>query len=371
MAEEGCHMNVGRAVRTDALSWLPRQGDTLEDRYLLIDLLGEGGMGQVWRAVDRRLERPVAIKMMAEVLHSRLGDAAAVLFCREAMLAGRVHSPHVLSPTNYFTHHGTPCIVTEYIAGVTLRDLIQRHTRLSVEQAVRIALQIASALAACHAQGITHGDVKPLNILVDNELAVYLCDFGLATSALQSTDSVASGVQATNVAGSPSFMAPEALFQGGVVGPKADIHALGIILFMMLAGEHPYRIDRCIHPHDVMLAIRNESPKLLENHRTDVPEPLAELLRLCLSKKPAERPDAREAVRVLTGYLFPKDAASLKVVSTTAAAIPPSAEETTMVSPGQTLVSVGTAPVWYQRWGVVAALLCLVFAAVALVQLLK
>ena len=173
-------------------------------KYELLAVLGRGGMGVVLRGTDTQLCRPVAIKLLNRELSS--SDTARRRFLREARAAAAINHPHVVTIFAVEEFRGTPLIVMEFVPGCTLRERIQRAGRLPPLEVLRISTQVASGLAAAHAQGVIHRDVKPGNILIEEPLdRAKLTDFGLARAAADQVELTARGA----AVGTPAYMAPE------------------------------------------------------------------------------------------------------------------------------------------------------------------
>jgi serine/threonine protein kinase len=207
--------------------------------YRLLDLIGAGGMGEVYRAKDERLDREVAVKVLPDSVAADPDRLAR--FEREAKALARLEHPNILTIHDFGSaepaagsQHATVYAVTELLTGETLRGRIARE-RLSWRRSVEIAAAIADGLASAHGQGIVHRDLKPENVFVTTDGRVKILDFGLAAScaATEATAETAPGA----VLGTVGYMAPEQV-QGGGVDARSDIFALGCVLFEMLAGQH-------------------------------------------------------------------------------------------------------------------------------------
>jgi serine/threonine protein kinase/formylglycine-generating enzyme required for sulfatase activity len=206
--------------------------------------LGKGGMGSVYRAKHKFLRSLHAVKIISpEVVRS--DETLLVRFRQEAILAASIHHPNVVAVTDFgVTKEDTPFLVMEYIEGVSLDDFLRKEKRLSPSKAFEILAPMALGVGQAHSKGITHRDLKPLNVMLRSgyplSQAVKVLDFGLAK--IKSTESFASFIQAktTNILGSPHYMSPEQWENEGV-DTRSDIYSLGIILFQMLTGEVPFK----------------------------------------------------------------------------------------------------------------------------------
>ena len=213
-------------------------GEIIDGRYQLTRVVGSGGMATIYAAIDLRLDRQVAVKVM----HSHLAQDEQFVsrFIREAKAAASLSHPNIVAVLDQgWNQGGAPCvfIVMELIEGATLRDYIIEQGALSAERALSIITPVASALAAAHKLGIVHRDIKPENILVSKEGRIKIADFGLARGALLGNTMTA---ESSVILGSVSYLSPEQV-QRGVADARSDIYSLGIVLFEILTGEKPYQ----------------------------------------------------------------------------------------------------------------------------------
>lgn len=247
-------------------------------RYELLDRMGAGGMGVVYRARDPRLDRVVAIKFLSAALSA---DAdAKTRFIREAKAASALDHPNI--GTIYEIdedENGQLFIVMAYYEGRTLDSVVSTGP-LPAGEALAVTVQVADGLAKAHTKGIVHRDVKPSNVMLTEDGVAKILDFGLAKVA------GAEGVTRTgNSVGTPAYMAPEQI-RGEVVDARADIWALGVMLFELSAGAHPFRGD---HPQALMYQIVNESPARLADACPDAPAGVQEIIDRCMQKDPSAR----------------------------------------------------------------------------------
>jgi hypothetical protein len=270
-------------------------GQTLGGRYRVSALLGSGGMGAVYRAEHMELKKTVALKVLNQEMASH--REAALRFEREAMVSAQIQHPNVVSATDSGRlPDGSLYLVLEYVSGRSLRDLVNDEGRLSPARALAIGAQIAEALGAAHRAQVVHRDLKPGNIMLltegDNPEFVKVLDFGLARVAGDS----APGEPLTrtgSVFGTPEYMSPEQA-RGEVVDHRADLYALGVILYELLSGKQPF-----IAPELVAILIKHiqEPPPPLPG---DVPAPIAQYVMSLLDKEPSRRPaDARQVAKAL------------------------------------------------------------------------
>ncbi|MGE4190357.1 MAG: protein kinase, partial [Thermoanaerobaculia bacterium] len=288
--------------------------------YGITAKLGEGGMGEVWRATDTRLDREVAIKVLPAAFTADPERLAR--FEREAKLLAQLHHPHIASIFGLEESDGVRALVMELVEGPTLAERIGRGA-LPVDEALPIARQIAEALEAAHEKGIVHRDLKPQNIKLTPEGAVKVLDFGLAKAMepaavgsssepgrsptlMNSPTLTAAGTQLGMILGTAAYMAPEQA-RGGIADKRVDIWAFGVVLFEMLTGEGLFLEGSVV---DTLSAVMRK-PIELENLPAGTPPALRRLLRRCLERNPKNRlhdiADARIVIdEVLAGGSDPE-----------------------------------------------------------------
>jgi non-specific serine/threonine protein kinase len=250
--------------------------------YRIEALLGEGGMGAVYRAWQLELERPVALKVITA---SRAGDPIfRARFRNEVLAVAAIDHPHVIPVYEAAEREGVVFLAMRFVDGADLGKLIDRYGRLEPKRAVRLAAQIAAALDAAHARGVVHRDIKPANILVSEEGAgehAYLTDFGIARRLDRTTRLTGPGA----MVGTIDYMAPEAL-RDEAVGPAADVYSLGCVLFECLTGAVPY-------PHEsefeVARSHMSDPPPALAERARNAPAALDIVMRQALAKQPEKR----------------------------------------------------------------------------------
>src|SRR2546430_3446165 len=264
--------------------------DTTIAQYSVISKIGEGGMGEVYRARDTKLGRDVAIKVLPSVFSA---DAERLRrFEQEAQAAGALNHPNILVIFHIGTHEGAPYIVSELLEGETLRERMA-GAALPQRKAIDYALQTAHGLAAAHAKGIVHRDLKPDNLFVTNDGRVKILDFGLAkltatSDGTQSQTEVPTRKVNTDpgtVMGTMGYMSPEQL-KGHPADHRSDIFSFGAILYEMLSGKRAFRGDSMAETMSAIL--REDPPDLSETNKTVSPA-LERVVRHCLEKNPAER----------------------------------------------------------------------------------
>jgi serine/threonine protein kinase len=266
----------------------------LLDHYEILEVIGHGGMGVVLRARDTKLERIVAIKVLAAALAA--SGTARQRFARETRAAAAVRDDHVIDIHAVRDDAPVPYLVMEFIDGCNLEVLLRQGGALEVKKILRIGLQVASGLAAAHRQGVIHCDVKPANILLENGVQrVKLTDFGLARPADD-----ASLTQTGSIAGTPLYMAPEQA-AGEPVDPRADLFSLGSVLYEMCTGSPAFGASTTLA---VIRRVCDETPRPIREINPDIPEPLCQLIGRLHAKKPADRPaSATEVADLLTAML--------------------------------------------------------------------
>ncbi|MET0713861.1 MAG: Stk1 family PASTA domain-containing Ser/Thr kinase [Mycetocola sp.] len=266
----------------------PMIGRLIDDRYEVRSRIARGGMATVYLATDQRLERRVAIKVM----HGHLADDSNFRnrFVQEARSAARLADPHVVSVFDQGQDSDLAYLVMEYLPGITLRDLLRDHGKLTARQVVDIMDAVTSGLAAAHRAGIIHRDLKPENVLLADDGRIKISDFGLARAASANT---ATG---QSLLGTIAYLSPE-LVTRGVADARSDIYALGIMMYEMLTGEQPYKGEQ---PMQIAYQHANESVPRPSVVNPSVPDPLDDLVLWATERSPDERPnDARELLERL------------------------------------------------------------------------
>lgn len=257
----------------------------IADRYRLEEPLGRGGMGEVWRASDELLGRPVAVKLLS-VQHR--GETATARFATEARTAARLSHPNTVAVYDLGTVDERLYLVMELIDGYSLATEVAAFRRLDPRRVADLGAQAARGLAAAHAQGIVHRDIKPANLLLARDGTLKIGDFGIARFV---DDTSAGGVTSTGLLiGTGSYMAPERAL-GRSSGPAADMYAFGCVLYELLTGQPPF----CADTLAAMLYQHVETaPSDVRQHRPDLPTGLAALVHRLLAKDPEDRPTAQQ-----------------------------------------------------------------------------
>ncbi|MDT5090756.1 MAG: serine/threonine protein kinase, bacterial [Mycobacterium sp.] len=248
-------------------------------RYRLLSMIGEGGMGQVWRAHDSQTDRVVALKLLPHRLAN--DDAIKERFRRECRALAQVAEPHVIPIHDFGDIDGRLFLNMRLINGIDLRWVISNHGPLSPERAVAVITQVADALHAVHDAGVVHRDVKPSNILLDDEDFVYLIDFGIAHD-LDDPSLTSTG----QTIGTFAYIAPEAIEAGDTTDSRVDVYALACVLYESLTGREPFPGTK---ERNDLIAHHRFSPPPRPSSGTDVPEAFDDVITKGMAKDPDDR----------------------------------------------------------------------------------
>jgi serine/threonine-protein kinase len=263
----------------------------LIDHYRVLELVGRGAMGVVYKALDVNIDRPVAIKVMSAEAR---GDPNFVeRFRQEARVQGALNHPNVALLFDYFVHEGAPVAVMEYIDGESLEQLIRRRGPIPAHESIPIFKQALCGVAAAHRAGIIHRDLKPANLMITKDGIVKVMDFGIAKR-----QGAPSATKVSTSIGSPFYMAPEQIL-GRPVDCRTDVYALGITLYELLAGQRPFN-SRGKPEYLVLDAHVNELPEPPTVYRYGIPQPIVDAVMRALAKEPDARfQSADEFMRAL------------------------------------------------------------------------
>ncbi|MDJ0788254.1 MAG: protein kinase [Myxococcota bacterium] len=253
-----------------------RPGDVLTGRYRLLERVGEGGMGEVFRAEDLEIGVPIALKLLRE---ARTGDALA----REVRLSREITHPAVCRVHDLGDFAGRPFLTMEYIGGGSLQELLRKVGRLPAERTRELAAELSQGLAAIHRAGVLHRDLKPANVLVDAEGQPKIVDFGIA-QLRKGQDGIPIGT--------PLYMSPEQ-FEGGLLTERSDLYALGAMLYELMAGHPPFRSDT---PEGLREQHRHKDPAPFSGYEGSADPALSALILACLAKHPDDRPRSAQAI---------------------------------------------------------------------------
>ena len=263
-------------------------GTILERKYRIVELIGSGGMAQVYKAVNMSNRKIVAVKMLKD----EYKDDAEFLrrFSREANAILTLSHENIVRAYGAGTHDGMPYLVMEYVEGHTLKDLISSNGALPVRTAIGITCQILDALSAAHAHGIIHRDVKPQNVIVTDKGRVKLADFGIAREAKASTVTFSG----SKVLGSVHYISPEQA-KGTVATEQSDLYSVGVCLYEMLTGTVPFEADSTV---SVALMHLQEKPVPPVQLVSDLPHSLNDIVLKALEKDPEKRYQTARDMRI-------------------------------------------------------------------------
>ena len=259
-------------------------GELIDGRYQLISQIAQGGMASIYLALDTRLDRKVAVKIMHP--HLAQDEAFVNRFIREAKAAAALTHPNAVSVQDQgWNTNGVPAvfIVMELVEGHTLREYLDESGKFGVAQTLQYLTAILGALAAAHKLGIIHRDIKPENILISNDGRIKIADFGLAHGALIGSTLTA---ESSVVLGSVSYLSPEQV-QRGVSDSRSDVYSTGILAYELLVGEKPFSGES---PIQIAYMHVNDRVPRVSQHRSDIPKELDDLIYSATSTNPDERP---------------------------------------------------------------------------------
>jgi serine/threonine protein kinase len=289
-----------------------QEGDVLDGKYRVDRVLGVGGMGIVVAATHIHLNQRVALKFL---LPAAVGNREVIeRFAREARAAVQIQSEHVARVTDVGTlPTGSPYMVMEYLEGTDLAQAIEKGGPMPVTQAVGYVLQACEAIAEAHALGIVHRDLKPANLFLarrpGRDPMVKVLDFGIS----KTSDAATGLTQTSSVMGSPFYMAPEQMMSSKDVDARADLWALGVIAYELLAGKTPFAADTM---PEVVYNVTQRDPAPVRELRPDVPEGLAEAIARCLARDRAQRyPNVARLAAALAPFGPPRSDVSVERIS--------------------------------------------------------
>ncbi len=283
-------------------SALLRRGDLLEERFFLKEVIGSGGAGLVFEAIDVTCGETVVVKCMRP---ERTSKIAAKRLLREARSAAAIAGPHVVRVIHVGTHRGQPFLVHEHLCGVDLSELVKKHGPLPVAEACRYVREAALALSDAHVYGFVHRDVKPANLFLAETARgprIKLLDFGLVQApAFDSMAEASTALTTTgDILGSLRFMAPEQAICVKRVDERADVWALGATLYYLLTGSAPFASESLVH---ALTKVLYEPHLPIDHLRPDVPPELARIVDACLQKDPEDRwPSASMLAAAIASY---------------------------------------------------------------------
>ena len=305
------------------------------DHYRVLELLGCGAMGVVYKALDINLERQVAIKVMGAA--ARNEPDFVERFRQEARMQGALTHPNVALLFDYFVHDGAPVAVMEFIDGESLEQLIRRRGRIPAAECIPLFRQALCGVAAAHRAGIIHRDLKPSNFMVTRDGTVKVMDFGIARR--QGVSGAATKVGSSTSIGSPLYMAPEQIL-GRTVDCRTDIYALGVTLYELLSGQQPFN-PRGKTEYSLLNAHVNDLPDPPTVHCRDIPGPVVDAVLRALAKEPEDRfQSADEFIRALPEVSAPANPAAPQAelgATVTLEYAPPASETVRIRAPAGTM----------------------------------
>ncbi|WP_327073978.1 serine/threonine protein kinase [Kitasatospora purpeofusca] len=272
-------------------------GAKLDDRYRLEAVLGSGGMGQVWRAFDERVGRPVAVKLLTG---ADPASASIERFAAEARAAGNLSSPHIVTVHDFGRtgpeQGGAPFLVMELLEGHSLEETVSQGALPPVEDALDWTLQVCTGLATAHRAGLVHRDIKPANAMLLPGGTVKILDFGIAKHLYEDLALTGTG----HAIGTAAYMAPEQARGDRNIGPSADLYAVGCLLHTLLTGQPPFTGAPLAVLHQHLTRI----PPAPSSHRASIPAAVDELVLRLLAKEPDDRPaDAAQVIEAIDALL--------------------------------------------------------------------
>ncbi len=285
----------------------------LIDHYRVVDLVGRGAMGIVYKALDLNLDRHVAIKVMSA--EARNDPDFVERFRQEARMQGALNHPNVAQLFDYFIHDGAPVAVMEFIDGQSLEQLIRRRGPIPAHESIPIFKQALRGVAAAHRAGIIHRDLKTANLMLTRDGIVKVMDFGIAKR-----QSATGATKASTSVGSPLYMAPEQIL-GHAVDCRTDVYALGTTLYQLLSGQPPFN-PRGKTEYSVLNAHVNDLPEPPTVHVPDIPRPLVDAVMRSLAKEPGARFQSVDDFMNALPDVLPPDAAAPPVYPTGPESIP-------------------------------------------------
>ena len=251
---------------------------TSEGSYNFQEVLGQGGLGVVYRATQDPIGRVVAIKV---ILPQFANDPSFIRrFESEAQVVARLEHPHIVPLYDFWRKAGRAYLVMRYLGGGSVRDLVNREGKLSLDMVSRISMQTLSAMAFAHRNGVVHRDIKPDNVFMDDDGNAYLSDFGIAKTA-----GADASQEQGQIVGTPAYLAPEQI-RGEQATPQSDIYAFGIMLYEMLSGERPFQdasLATLVYRH------LNEPLPMIDHERLELPPVFNPIIQRATSKNPIER----------------------------------------------------------------------------------
>lgn len=272
-------------------------GDLIGGRYRLDELIGTGGMGQVFRGVDTVLARPVAIKLV-DAVESRRREEITQGFLREARISAAIDHNNVVRILDFGTHASTvPYMVMELLEGESLGDVLGRGDAMPFDWLVAVVSQVLDGLSAAHEAGIVHRDLKPENIFLvrdRGQISPKILDFGISKFLDSSTGTAQVTTKHGHVVGTPAYMSPEQARGVRQIDQRTDIYSMGVVLYELLSGEMPFYSE---NPGDLMLMIMTTEAKSLLERERDIGTAMSDVVTRAMSKRPEDRFNSAQEMR--------------------------------------------------------------------------
>ena len=269
-------------LETGELREMPNENELIMSQYEIIEEAGRGAMGVVYKALDKRLDRTVALKelLIDQNLSEHEKKQLIERFYREAQAAGKISHPNIVTIYNFGEDSGRYFIAMEFLTGQSIADILEQHGVYDSEQAVEIAASVCEALDCAHREGIVHRYIKPANIMLTADGRIKVADFGIARMTSSGTMT-----QAGTVIGSPGYMSPEQI-SGQKVDGRTDIFSLGVILYQLVTGEKPFGGDTIT---TIIYKIINQNPVPPRSINIQIPDYLEQIIFRALAKDPNQR----------------------------------------------------------------------------------
>jgi serine/threonine-protein kinase len=275
-------------LTTPGIETILRPGQILDHKYKVEKLIGYGGMAAIWEGVNRRTHKRVALKMILQSLAE--SEEVRERFRREALAAGRINHPNVVTVFDVFEHEGRDCIVMELLEGETLGDRLARKDLMDVEEAFGLLLPAMRGVAAAHALHVIHRDLKPHNIFLCTSaegeyLTAKVLDFGISKIMEPSAESKELSLAGASV-GTPAYMAPEIANGSRAYDRRTDVYGFGMILYEALSGHRPFEN---LEGLPLLEHIIHHEPPPLTTLRPDLPQEVVKLVEQAMAKDPKDR----------------------------------------------------------------------------------
>jgi len=282
----------------------PKPGDLIADRYQIERFIGRGGMAEVFAGLNVRTGKRVALKWIRPALATT--TEALARFRREAVAAGRIHHPNVVTVFDVVEHKSATWLVMELLEGETLSEILNRVERMDAEEAVMLLIPAMRGVAAAHAHGVVHRDLKPDNIFICRSSdgprrEAKVLDFGVSKLSDEAGGEQVSITVTGNLVGTPTYMAPEQVRGNKVVDPRSDVYSLGVVLYQMLAGRPPFQGQVY---SALMIEIATADPPRLRSFRPDLSSELEEIVHRAMARDLDRRfPDVTSFVHALENLI--------------------------------------------------------------------